>query len=69
MNDLARPISALRQRMVEDMRMRKLAPKTQAGYIRSVRQLAAYLRRPPDTATAEDLRNYQLPGSSAIAFS
>jgi site-specific recombinase XerD len=46
--------------MVEDMRMRKLAPKTQAAYIRSVRQLAAYLRRSPDTASAEDLRNYQL---------
>jgi site-specific recombinase XerD len=60
MNDSTRPISALRQRMVEDMRMRKLAPKTQAAYIRSVRQLAAYLRRSPDTATAEDLRNYQL---------
>jgi site-specific recombinase XerD len=60
MNDSTRPISALRQRMAEDMRMRKLAPKTQAAYIRSVRQLAAYLRRSPDTATAEDLRNYQL---------
>jgi site-specific recombinase XerD len=60
MNDSTQPISALRQRMVEDMRMRKLAPKTQAAYIRSVRQLAAYLRRSPDTATAEDLRNYQL---------
>jgi site-specific recombinase XerD len=60
MNDSTRPISALRQRMVEDMRMRKLAPKTQTAYIRSVRQLAAYLRRSPDSATAEDLRNYQL---------
>jgi site-specific recombinase XerD len=46
--------------MMADMRMRKLAPKTQAAYIRSVRQLAAYLRRSPDTATIEDLRNYQL---------
>jgi site-specific recombinase XerD len=40
--------------------MRKLSPKTQATYIRAVRQFARYLRRPPDTATAEDLRNYQL---------
>jgi site-specific recombinase XerD len=53
-------ISALRQRMIEDMRMRKLAPQTQAAYIRAVRQFARYLRRSPDTATAEDLRNYQL---------
>ena len=53
-------ISTLRQRMIEDMRMRKLAPQTQAAYIRAVRQFARYLRRAPDTATAEDLRNYQL---------
>jgi integrase/recombinase XerD len=53
-------ISPLRQRMLEDMRMRKLSPKTQAAYIRSVRQLAGYLRRAPDTATIEDLRNFQL---------
>jgi integrase len=33
---------------------------TQAGYIRAVRKLASYLRRPPDTATVEDLRNFQL---------
>jgi len=46
--------------MLEDMRMRKLAPKTQTAYIRAVRRLAAYLHRPPDTATIEDLRNFQL---------
>ncbi|MDP3348285.1 MAG: DUF302 domain-containing protein [Hydrogenophaga sp.] len=53
-------VSPLRQRMLEDMRMRKLAPKTQTAYIRAVRRLAAYLHRPPDTATVEDLRNFQL---------
>lgn len=42
------------------MRLRKLAPHTQAGYIRAVRKLAGYLRRPPDTATVEDLRIFQL---------
>jgi hypothetical protein len=46
--------------MTEDMRMRKLSRKTQAAYIRSVRRLAAYLGRSPDTATVEELRNYQL---------
>ena len=46
--------------MLEDMRLRKLAPQTQASYVRSVRRLAGYLRRPPDTATVEDLRNFQL---------
>ena len=53
-------ISELRQRMIEDMRMRKLNPHTQAGYIRAVRKFAQYLGRSPDTATIEDLRNFQL---------
>ena len=53
-------VSPLRQRMLEDMRMRRLAPKTQTAYIRAVRRFAAYLGRPPNTATVEDLRNFQL---------
>jgi integrase/recombinase XerD len=53
-------ISPLRQRMIDDMRMRKLCDKTQTGYLRAVRQFAKYLGRSPDTATVEDLRNYQL---------
>ena len=60
MNDSTREISLLRQRMLEDMRLRKLAPQTQASYIRSVVRLTKYLRRAPDTATVEDLRNFQL---------
>jgi integrase/recombinase XerD len=58
--DSSKTISPLRQRMIEDMRMRKLAPHTQAGYIRAVRKFTRYLNRSPDTATAEDLRNFQL---------
>jgi len=53
-------ISPLRQRIIEDMRMRKLAPKTQIGYIRAVRHFAGFLGRSPDAASAEDLRRYQL---------
>ena len=49
-------ITPLRQRMIDDMRMRKLAEKTQSGYIRVVRQFTAFLGRSPDTATVEDLR-------------
>ena len=60
MKDSTREISPLRKRMLEDMRLRKLAPQTQASYVRSVRRLAGYLRQPPDTATVEDLRNFQL---------
>ena len=52
--------SPLRQRMIEDMRMRKLSPKTRTAYVRAVRQLAAFLKRSPDTATEEDLRRFQL---------
>lgn len=53
-------ISPLRQRMIDDMRMRKLSPKTQSVCIRHVRRLAAFLGRSPDTATGEDLRLFQL---------
>lgn len=60
MESLTQAVSPLRQRMIEDMRMRKLAPKTQTAYIRSVRKLAKYLGRSPDTATEEDLRRFQL---------
>ena len=60
MNTTAPKISPLRQRMIEDMRLRKLAAKTQSGYIRAVRHFAGWLGRSPDTASAEDLRRYQL---------
>jgi hypothetical protein len=55
-----KPISSLRQRMIEDMTLRKLSPKTQAGYVRAVKNFTRFLGRSPDTATAEDLRRYQL---------
>ena len=60
MNPSTQTISPLRQRMIDDMRMRKLSPKTQSHYLRAVRQFAGFLHRPPDTASVEDLRNYQL---------
>jgi len=60
METSSQPVSPLRQRMLEDMRMRKLAPKTQQSYIRAVSRFAKYLGRSPETVTAEDLRLYQL---------
>jgi integrase/recombinase XerD len=42
------------------MSLRNLAPRTQEYYIRSCKKLAAFLRRSPDTATAEDIRLFQL---------
>ena len=46
--------------MIEDMTIRGFAPKTETGYIRAVRDLAAFLGWAPDQAGAEDLRRYQL---------
>src|SRR5210317_1296546 len=60
MTQTTQSVSPLRQRMIDDMMMRKLSPKTQYQYIRSVKNLTRYLGRSPDTATAEDLRKYQL---------
>ena len=56
----SKPISPLRQRMIEDMTMRKLSPRTQSSYIRVVANFTRFLSRSPDTADAEDLRRYQL---------
>jgi integrase/recombinase XerD len=60
MKDSPEKGSPLRQRMLEDMRLRKLSPKTQEAYVRAVLRLAKYLHRAPDTATVEDLRSFQL---------
>jgi site-specific recombinase XerD len=46
--------------MIDDMMMRKLSPQTQGAYIRAVIKFTRFLGRSPDTATAEDLRRYQL---------
>lgn len=54
------PISPLRQRMIEDMSVRSFDARTQSGYIRAVKKLAAFLGRSPDEASAEDLRRFQI---------
>ena len=52
--------------------MRQLAPKTRDAYIRAELHFTGFLSRPPDTATAEELRRYQLhcvdQGTSAITL-
>jgi len=60
MSDSNKSSSPLRQRMIDDMTLRKLSPKTQTQYLRTVVKLTRYLNRSPDTATAEDLRLFQL---------
>ena len=53
-------VSPLRRRMIEDMNARKLCAGTQRGHIRGCKRFAAFLNRSPDTATAEDIRRFQL---------
>src|SRR6202049_336017 len=53
-------VSPLRQRMIEDMNARKLCAETQRGHIHNCRRFAAFLKQSPDTATAEDIRRFQL---------
>jgi site-specific recombinase XerD len=53
-------ISPLRQRMLEDMAARKLNPHTQRSHIYSCERFAAWLKRSPDTATADEVRRFQL---------
>ncbi len=60
MTSLQANASPLRQRMIDDMRMRQLSSKTQDTYLRIVREFARFPGRSPDTATVEDLRRYQL---------
>src|SRR5246127_4052171 len=54
------PVSPLRRRMIEDMTIRKFAPRTQEGYIRAVKGFSAFFGASPDKARFEDLRRYQL---------
>jgi len=56
----AEVISPLRRRMIEDMSIRKFSDKTRHDYIRHIETFAKFLGRSPDTATAEDLRRYQV---------
>ena len=53
-------VSPLRQRMIEDMTARKLEAHSQRSHIHSCRRFAAFLKRSPDTATADDVRHFQL---------
>jgi len=57
---VSQPVSPLRQRMLEDMAMRGLRQETQRNYLRSVWSFAGFLKRPPDTATADDIRRFQV---------
>ena len=53
-------MTALRQKMIEDMQLRGLSASTQTNYVRAVRQLAEYRAKSPDRITEEELRQYFL---------
>ena len=66
-------MTCLKQRMIEDLQLRGLSPRTQDAYVRVVRQLAEHYDKPPDEITEEELRQYFLyltngKGVSASAF-
>ena len=54
------PVSPLRQRLIEDMTLRRFGPETQRNYQRDVGRFATWLGRSPHTATAEDVRRFQI---------
>jgi hypothetical protein len=60
-------VSPLRQRVIDDMNVRRFCRATQRNYIRDIGRFATFLRRPPDTATAEDLHRFQVDQRSTPA--
>ena len=53
-------ISPLRQRLIDDMNVRRCSRATQHNYIRDVGRFATFLGRSPDTATTDDVRRFQI---------
>jgi integrase/recombinase XerD len=53
-------MTALRQKMIEDMQLRGFAERTQEAYLLAVRQLAKHCRKSPDQIDEEELRQYFL---------
>jgi integrase/recombinase XerD len=64
-SSVERPVSALRQRMLEDMAMRGLRSDTQHDYVRVVRSFAAFLGQPPDTATLRIFADFRFTSERA----
>jgi Phage integrase, N-terminal SAM-like domain len=69
-------MTALRQRLMEEMQVRNFSPHTQSTYVRQVSRFARYFGQPPDQLGPEDIRSYQVyltkekklaPGSILLA--
>src|SRR3546814_18368835 len=67
MNELIQigPISPLRQRLIDDMTMRRFSKETQRNYLRDVGRFATWLGRSPHTPSAEDIRQFQIEQQQA----
>src|SRR3954466_1714830 len=57
---MTKPITPLRQRMLDDMALRNMSPATQRVYINAVKNFSVFFGRSPDKLTFEDVRTYQL---------
>jgi integrase/recombinase XerD len=64
---IERPVTPHRQRMLDDMAMHRMGARTQHDYVRHVRAFAAFLEGSPDTATAEDVRRFQVHQTPSIS--
>jgi len=53
-------MSALRQKMIEDMQLKGLAVRTQEAYVNAVLQLSRRFKKSPDNIAEEELREYFL---------
>ena len=53
-------MTSLRQRMIEDMKVRNFAKNTQDSYIQRVSMFARHFGRSPETISPEEIRSYQL---------
>lgn len=53
-------MTALRQRMLEDLQIRNYAPSTVECYVRSVAEFAKHFNRSPDQLGPEEIRSWQL---------
>ena len=61
----ATAVSPMRQLLIDEMTLRRFSHETQRNYLRDVGRLATFLGRRPDTATADDLRRFQVEQQDA----
>ena len=54
------PLSPILIRFQQDLKLNGLGERTQQSYTRNVRKFSEFLKREPDSASEDDLRNYLL---------